>query len=195
MWWDDIQTYIRRHRAEIDLDEARDDLWLDIEEQLHPSARVRPFRWASLARTAAVVLISVGASYFSFGPGASVFSDARTSDPSTPKAEASEAGGLALNNPADQEFEEVEAYYSMQFAKQQKSLEAYDLQAYSFSEQYLEELKQVDEAYQELQEELKEEALFEHRVKTMIQTYELKIRILEQLMQQIRKTNQHEQRM
>lgn len=191
--WKKISEYIEDNRAEIDLDEPRIDLWMDIEEELHPKVRKHWFSRAPFLKVAAIVLFSVGISYVSFGP-ASIFKAKGVENiaeaPSTP---ASEAELDLFASEEDTELQEVETYYAMQVAKRQQNLEEYNLSEYTFSAQYLEELNSIDAAFEELRQELEQEGLYEHKIEAMVQTYELKIKILEQMLRQIRKAKKKEQ--
>ena len=189
--WKKIGEYISENRSEIDLDEPRLDLWIDIEEDLRPKVRKNWLSRAPFLKAAAIVLFSVGFSYLGFGPH-TLFEAA--SDEFI--AENDQLENMPLMEQIveeDEELQEVEAYYLMQVAEKQEDLKEYNLSEYSFVAQYMDELESIDEAFEDLKDELEGEGFYEHKVDALIKTYELKIRILEQLMRQIRKAENKSQ--
>ncbi len=189
--WKIISTYIHKHRKEIDLDEPRADLWMDIEEQLRPPAKKHWLSRAPYLKAAAMVFITAGLSYVSFGPRTVLVQEVELAPlPSeTEEVLMSEIEELpTLEEEPNDELEELETYYLMQLAKKQENLDQYNLNNYRFAKQYIQELEVIDRAFKELKEELTQEGLYEYRIEAVVQTYELKIKILEQLLHQIQKS-------
>jgi len=190
--WNQIASYISSHRREIDLDVPRPDLWMDIEEGLQASGKTHWFsRWPYL-KVAAVVLITLGLSYVSFGPGFDHPQHQEQTETSSEPEYAPLADATPNIEEEDTEFQELETYYLMKLARQQQSLEPLMKEKQELARAYLDELEQIDQTYEELKRELSQEGPYEYRVKLLIQTYELKLRILKQLQQQILKAKEHE---
>lgn len=184
--WKEIEQHIETNRKGIDLDLPGDDIWAGIEAELGgPPARVKSTRehWFSRApywKVAAIVLMTVGISYFSFRPGPLV---SHTSQGITSsETQATESAFSPLPN---EELAELESYYLGQFNERWEELGQYDLRQFQFTSQFMEELEEVDDNYQELRQEIAEEGYHEQMIEGLIKTHKLKLKILSSLLQKI----------
>lgn len=191
--WEEIEKHITTHRPELDQDLPDDQIWAGIEAGLaeRPKRKVRPLREHGFSRApywkvAAIILLTIGGSYFAFHPHPlRLFTQNQVKNtdeqPSITAAQPQQAEPLP-----DPEIAELESYYLSQFNERWAELGRYDLRQFQFTGQFMAELEEVDENYQELRQEIANEGYHAHMVEGLIKTYELKIEILESLLKQIK---------
>ena len=179
--WEKIETYIRDHREEIDRDEPSPMVWNNIEKALKPEAKVKKMSLWSYVRAAAMVMIAVGAGYWW-----SVF---QPDIPLVPgNGQSSILEGIHLIEHSIPEMEEVETYYTMEFAERMEKIKKYDLKQFPATESYMKDLAQVDECIAEIKKDMEEEGFHDQIIEAMITNFDQKIAILEQLLIQLEKT-------
>jgi hypothetical protein len=190
--WEDIEKHIDTYRDELDPDMPGEHLWEGIAAGLPAAPQskralpVRGFHHLPYWKAAAIILLTIGASYFAFHPNPVGFL-AHSSNGSTggePSVLGKNAGQTSPLR--DGELAEIESYYLGRFNKRWEELNRYDLRRFQFAGQFMQELEEVDGNYREIREEITQEGYHEHMVEGLIKTYELKIEILESLLKQIK---------
>lgn len=187
--WPEIEAYIRKNRQALDVEEPRPELWGEIEKKLDNvilpvSPRKHFFMRYPYWKVAAIVLVTVGLCYIIFTQH-SMRQRAQVLSGSFTQMTFSKQPGI--NNP---EVMELESYYFMEINQRLDQLEQYELDKYHFVPEFLEELAQAEQSYLDIKQDFLEDGVNERLVSGMIATYELKIKILEQLLQQIQESQQ-----
>ncbi len=196
--WNEIEKHIETHRDELDADLPGDAIWEGIAAGLDARRpRKRPLREHIFSRApywkvAAIVLLTTGASYFSFHPQPTAFltqvgTESAGDTQGQETQEKAEATAFPLPDP---ELAELDAYYLNQFNERWEELHRYDLHRFQFVGQFMQELAEVDHNYRELRQEIAEEGYHRHMIEGLIKTHELKIKILESLLIQIKNDEQ-----
>lgn len=181
---DDFEKFVRKNREEFDFKEPNIDLWANIEQQLNEkgeekksplraivsdkstSIRRKMLRYASVAAVG-LLLLTVGGVIGSQWSGGNYSNE--------PVAE------ISLGEVSD-EYAELENYYS-----QQVSMNIEKLKKYNFDENILEDIAELDVAFQELKRELGDTQVMsdEEIIHAMIENYQMKINILERVLERI----------
>ncbi|MBI1226164.1 MAG: hypothetical protein GC192_13095 [Bacteroidetes bacterium] len=165
---ENLEKFIRENRAEFDTGVPSLDVWANLDRHLdrqRPSGRVV---WMRRLRVAAAVLVlltagGIGGAYL-FNPHKSVES-------------------LSDVSP---EHAEMERYLSSQVNAKLAKLASYKQDGIVKAD-----IKELDETYEELRHELENapEGAEEKIVQAMIETYQTKINILEQVLEKVEKVN------
>jgi hypothetical protein len=170
---DSIEQFIQDHRQEFDDAVPSLKVWAEIDRQLQDEApsrtKVVRLRWVRLASIAASVVILIA-----FGMGVGFYlSDSTSSEPVT----------LASVSP---EYAEMEQYFTRSINDRMARLAHYEQ-----GESVINDLEQIDEVMKELQEELRNCPIGgeERIVENLIRTYQVKIAILERVLERM-ETNQ-----
>lgn len=170
---DKLEKYVLDHRDQFDDQEPDPSLWEKVETRKAPVIRIN---WKSAAwKVAAAVAIFIG-SYF--------FHDYMSSRNHLP-------GGLSKDaSPIAKELLEAEAYYSAQINMRKD--EVFRLTATNPEVRYEidREMVDLDRVFSELKEDLKDNADNEEVIEAMIQNYRLKLDILEEMLQQLKQSNE-----
>ena len=196
--WNEIEKHIETHRDELDADLPGDAIWEGIAAGLDARrARKKPLREHVFSRApywkvAAIVLLTTGASYFAFHPQPAAFlTHVGTENAGDTQGQETQEKAEATAFPLpDPELAELEAYYLSQFNERWEELRRYDLGQFQFAGQFIHELEEVDHNYRELRQEIAEEGYHVHMIEGLIKTHEMKIKILESLLIQIKKDEQ-----
>ncbi len=170
---DRLEDFVKQHREQFDLHEPDPSIWLKI----NPANKAlkqerRPMRWLRIA--AAVAMIFAGSTagiYFLTGEKADseVYSDLYT------------------------EIMETEQYYSQMVADRYEELQPFLDSNPSAEEMLSYDMNELDEVYEELKEDLKDNASNPEVIEAMILNYRVKLEILEDLLNQLKeKENQDE---
>jgi len=156
---DRLEDFIRNNRAELDIDEPSANLWKGIEEHI-PSQKKRKL-WTTMGVAASVMILVVAAYFLGMN---------NTSSSLDERSFASEM--------QFQEFEEASEYYTTTI--NHKFSQAKDA---GMDDDILNDLKQLDEVYNELKEEMltTEYQDKEFLINLMINNYKTKINILERI--------------
>jgi len=153
-----LEEYIRNHRAEFDHKEPREKLWTRIESELDGDTPNVGWIWK-----AAVVVLLAACGYLIWERG-----QIQTPDEI-----------VKVDLLVDPEFVETELYYTQLIAEQRRMVEQFDLDDPEIKENFRRDLASLDTAYQELQLEYVEtsnEAVLE----AMIDNLQLRMELLNQ---------------
>lgn len=156
---DSLEDFIRNNRSELDIDEPSSLIWNEIEGKIPSSNRRRLYTVLSVA---ASVMILVVAAYFM-----GLNSSTSSLDPE-----------VFASAEQYQEFQEASHYYNTEI--DYKIAEAKEV---GMDSDVVNDLKQLDEVYNELKEELltTEYQDKEYLIHLMIKNYKTKISILERI--------------
>lgn len=185
---DQLEKFVLDHREEFDTMEPSADLWSKIAAP-QPLA-TKPNRHISakkvLLRVAAVLVIFVASYYF----------HALVNGPNNPRF-ANQPTMSTEDQQLIQQMMESKAYYTSLIST--KTDEVYQLAANKplLREEIQEELKELDQEFLQLQNDLLDNTDSEEIIAAMIQNYRLKLQILEETRQQLQvrnkeKNNSHE---
>jgi len=188
---DNLEKFIRDNRKSFDELKPSPELWGKIEK---PESKTRIVNFNTMAigwktvvsRAAAVVVIFISSYYFH---------EYRSQRNANEVADNTES--TIENNPLYKELIEAEFYYTAQINERKNEL--FDLagDAPGLQRDVNIELEDLDAIYKELKEDLKDNAFNQEVVEAMIQNYRLKLEILEDILNQIKssqeKNNIHEQ--
>ncbi|PIE86157.1 MAG: hypothetical protein CSA05_02135 [Bacteroidia bacterium] len=181
---DKLERFVIDHKDEFDIYQPREELWDKIEKRPKQIEKI-PFNWKKYAYRAAVVTLIFMSSffiqkYFIFNP--------------KQQASQTEEAAPELQIP---ELIEAEIYYTGQINTRFQEVQKYFGNNPELEEQINYDFKELDVILEELKNDLKENIATEEIVNAMIQNYRIKVKILENLLYQIRKsepkTNSDEQ--
>ena len=170
---DRLEDFVKQHREQFDLHEPDPSIWLKI----NPANKVvkqerRPMRWLRIA--AAVAMIFAGSTagiYFLTGE----------------RADSDLYSDLYI------EITETEQYYSQMVADRYEELQPFLASNPSAKEMLSDDMDELEEVYNELKEDLKDNASNPEVIEAMILNYRVKLEILEDLLNQLKeKENQDE---
>jgi predicted CopG family antitoxin len=170
---DRLEKFVKQHRDQFDRYEPDPSIWLKI----NPSNTVamkqrRPMRWLRIA--AAVAMIFAGSTagiYFLTG----------------------EKGERDLySSELYREMSDTEQYYNQMVSDRYEELKPFLASNPAASEMLTSDMDELDDAYRELKEDLKDNASNPEVVEAMILNYRVKLEILENLLNQLKeKENQN----
>lgn len=169
---DRLEDFVKQHREQFDLHEPDPSIWLKINPANAPVIRERkPMRWLRVA--AAVAMIFAGSTagiYFLTGN----------------KAETDQ-----LSSELYMEIQETEDYYSQMVSRRYDELRPYLVSDPAAQEMLTADMEELDEVYNELKKDLKDNASNPEVIEAMILNYRVKLEILEDLLNQLKeKENQ-----
>jgi hypothetical protein len=169
---DRLEEFVKQHREQFDQHEPDPSIWLKINPGNQVVAKERrPMRWLRIA--AAVAMIFAGSTagiYFLTGEG--IEADRHSSE-------------LYLD------ILETEQYYSQIVSDRYKELKPFLVSNPGAKEMLSTDMEELDEVYEELKEDLKDNASNPEVVEAMILNYRVKLEILEDLLIQLKeKENQ-----
>jgi hypothetical protein len=169
---DRLEEFVKQHREQFDQHEPDPSIWLKINPANQSAAKERrPMRWLRIA--AAVAMIFAGSTagiYFLTGEG--IEADRHSSE-------------LYLD------ILETEQYYSQIVSDRYKELKPFLVSNPGAKEMLSTDMEELDEVYEELKEDLKDNASNPEVVEAMILNYRVKLEILEDLLIQLKeKENQ-----
>ena len=188
---DKLEQYIRDNRKGFDDLEPDPELWDKIKK---PESKVKVINinpiaigWRTFASRAAAVVVIFVSSYY--------FHDYRSQRNTNNIAESTES--VLENNPLYKELVEAEFYYTAQINDRKNELFMLAGETPGLQKDINKELEDLDAIYLELKEDLKDNAYNQEVVEAMIQNFMLKLEILEDILNQIKssqeKNNIHEQ--
>ncbi len=189
MKWKELEHYIQTHRDDLDVEAPGPKIWDQIEMELATEEKGKLskhfFAKYPYWKMAAIVLITVGICYVIFAQ--------------KPWEKPLNIAGHLTEQPFNErpldyhpEFAEVETYYSMKVQQQLEAIDQYDLRDFNFADEFLQEIKHADDSYVELKKDIYEDGYNEKLINGMIATYELKIKILQDLLHQIEQYKEQE---
>ncbi len=183
---DRLEDYIINHKDEFDNLEPSTDLWnriggtaisapdSKIEQTAPKKIRLNGVRW--ITRVAAAILIFTGSYYFH---------DYRSGQNTIAVNEASSLQNSQLYNT----LMEAEYYYSAQIGMEQERLYSLTVGNAPIREEIQNELKELDNEFNSLKEDLNDNQDNEEIIAAMIQNYRIKLRILQDMMIQLQQDN------
>jgi len=171
---DRLEDFVKQHREQFDQREPDPSIWLKI----NPANQVvkkehRPLRWLRIAAAVAMIFAGSTAGIY-FLTGEKDDPDLFSSDLYT-------------------EIRETEQYYSQMVADRYQELQPF-LAGNPLAEEMLAtDMDELDEVYEELKEDLKDNASNPEVIEAMILNYRVKLEVLEDLLNQLKeKENQDE---
>ena len=185
---DELESFVRENREAFDSLEPSPELWKRIipEEDASATKKAATPWYATVPfRAAAAVLVLVVASLFytQSGSNSEQLAEAETEAP---------AATENAKTPAEEQLEgiipellEAEAFYAQQVEEKLVELKQTDP---AMEEEIRYDLAELDRAYVELKQDLNEELANREIVEAMIQNYRLKLKVLESILEQLRKT-------
>ncbi len=180
--FDELEEFVRHNREAFDSLEPDPELWQRIVPQQEAPPQANGTRWyrAIGFRAAAAIafLFAAGVFWMQLRPAEQV-AEAQA-ETTVEHAEADEQ--LAGLIP---ELIEAEAFYAHQVEEKLGELKAVNP---DMETEIRYDLKELDSAYIELKEDLREDLANREIVEAMIQNYRLKLRVLESILEQLRKT-------
>ena len=170
---DRLEDFVKQHQEQFDLHQPDPSIWLKI-NPANASAVVRertPMRWLRVA--AAIAMIFAGSTagiYF---------------------LTANRAETDQFSNELYSEIQETELYYSQMVSERYDELRPYLATDKAAKEMLTADMEELDEVYNELKEDLKDNASNPEVIEAMILNYRVKLEILEDLLNQLKeKENQ-----
>ena len=174
---DKLEKYILDHREQFDELEPDPALWDKIGSRKAPVFRIN---WGGVAwRAAAVVAIFIGSYYFH---------DYMAS-------RKPEKGFLAgklddMESPMVKELIEAEAYYTSQINMRKEEVFKLTANSPDVQREINTELVEMDKVFEELKDDLKDNADNEEVIEAMIQNYRLKLDILEEMLNRLQESKE-----
>ncbi len=169
---DRLEDFVKQHQEQFDLHEPDPSVWLKVNPANAPIARERKtMRWLRVAATIAIIFAGFTAGvYFLTGN----------------KAETDQ-----LSNELYIEMMETEQYYNLMVSERFNELKPYLVSHPGANEMLTADLQELDDVYNELKEDLKDNASNPEVIEAMILNYRVKLEILEDLLNQLKeKENQ-----
>jgi len=169
---DRLEKFVKQHREQFDLHEPDPSIWLKINPDNKAVAEERrPMRWLRIAAVVAMIFAgSTAGIYFLTGERADT--DLYSSE-------------LYM------EIIETEQYYSQMVSDRYNELKPFLASDPVAKEMLTTDMEELDEVYNELKEDLKDNASNPEVIEAMILNYRVKLEILEDLLNQLKeKENQ-----
>ena len=168
---DRLEDFVKQHQEQFDLHEPDPSIWLKINPANQAQMQEpRSMRWLRIAATVALIFAaSTAGIYFLTGekPNQESYSE------------------LYL------EMMESEQYYSQMVSERYKELKPFLASDPATEEMLSSDMNELDEVYDELKEDLKDNASNPEVIEAMILNYRVKLEILEDLLNQLKeKENQ-----
>jgi hypothetical protein len=173
---DKLEKYILDHRQEFDDLEPDPSVWERVDTRKTPVIRIN---WKDIAWKAAAVAVIFTASYY--------FHDFMASRNQQKQEMLGNNNGEA--SPMVRELIEAEAYYSSQINLKKDEVFRLTAQNPEVRHEVDLELIDLDRVYNELKEDLKDNAANEEVIEAMIQNYRLKLEILEDMLMALEQNN------
>jgi hypothetical protein len=173
---DKLEKYILDHRQQFDDQEPDPALWDKIDKPKVPVIRIN---WKDIAWKAAAVAVIFVASYY--------FHDYMASRNQFSRGIMSRNAGK--NSPIVKELIEAEAYYTSQINLRKEEVFRLTSSNPEVRHEIDDEMTDLDRVYNELKDDLKDNADNEEVIEAMIQNYRLKLDILEEMLIRLKQSN------
>ncbi len=169
---DRLEDFVKQHREQFEQHEPDPSIWLKINPANQAEAQKRrPMQWLRIAAAVAMIFAGSTAGIY-FLTGERVDADRHSSE-------------LYL------EILETEQYYSQIVSDRYKELKPFLVSNPVANEMLSTDMEELDEVYEELKEDLKDNASNPEVIEAMILNYRVKLEILEDLLIQLKeKENQ-----
>jgi hypothetical protein len=175
---DKLEKYILDQRDRFDDLEPDPGVWDRIETR---KAKVLRIDWKGISWKAAVVAAIFVASYFFHD-----FMASRNQGEQRFMAENTEEAG----NPIVRELFEAEAYYTSLINMKKEEVFMLTSNSPDIQKEINSEMVELDKVFEELKEDLKDNAANEEVIEAMIQNYRLKLDILEEMLFRLKQSNE-----
>lgn len=175
---DKLERFIIDHRDQFNDLEPDPGLWNKIRGK---ETRTRNIHWAGIAWKAAAVVIIFVSSYF--------FHDYMDERKETRLMEQAQAGQDMEGFEDIQVLKDAEAYYTSLISAREEQLVQLLGDDKKILEDIMEEMKELDEIYIQLKRDLTDDVSNEEIIEAMVQNYRMKLFILEDILNQLQKTN------
>jgi hypothetical protein len=175
---DKLEKFVIDHREGFDDLEPDPGLWSKIQPGEEP--RARKISWSGIAWRAAAIVVIFVSSYFFHD-----YMDRREEL-------------LGEQAPTEQEMEgseeiqvlkDAEAYYSSMINSREEQIIQMLGNDTKILDEIMEEMKELDQHYNQLKNDLKDDIASEEIIEAMVQNYRMKLFILEDILNQLQKTN------
>jgi hypothetical protein len=167
---DSIEKFVHAHRDAFDDLEPRAEVWEKI-AATSTTPSTKRIEWRNVLWKAAAVLIIFAASFMA--------NEAWHQYRNAPIATTQEAAEMIeIQVP---ELLEAEVYYTTKVAQRLEEFEVYGQRHPELQNELAVELKELDEAFAELKEDLKDDMANEEILEAMIQNYRIKLKMLEEM--------------
>jgi len=171
---DRLEKFVREHREQFDLHEPDPSVWLKISPPAAPMGKERgTWRWLRIAAALAIIFAGFTAGIY--------FLSSNTSEEELYSSEMYE------------EIRETEAYYNQMVSDRYRELEIYLASDPGAKEMLDADMEELDRAYSELKEDLNDNASNPDVIEAMILNYRVKLEILEDLLNQIKEKENHDE--
>ncbi len=175
---DKLEKYVEEHRREFNDLEPSDGLWDRISDDLPQKTGIN---YPLFVRVAAAVLL-MAASYIYYVNTESNQQPAETT-----------ASAMQEQPKLYRELKEAEIYYTTKISETKDELFVVLDDQPELKQDIESELKELNEAYTELEDDLMDNASNEEIIEYMIQNHRLKLQILEQMLHQIKRARNYEE--
>ena len=169
---DRLEEFVKQHREQFDLQEPDPSIWLKINPANVPVIKERrPMRWLRVAATIAIIFAGSSAGIYFLTGERGVSSQ--------------------YSNELYLEMQETELYYTQMVAQRYNELEPFLAENPAAREMLYTDMEELDEVYEELKNDLKDNVSNPEVIEAMILNYRVKLEILEDLLNQLKeKENQ-----
>jgi len=178
---DNLEKFIKENRAAFDNLSPDPKMWDRINENKKPP-KVVSINWVRLMRQVAAVIVIFIASYF--------FHDYMSKRDNGSAGIKEMARKLNTGNEVLQLLAETEAYYTSKIIIKKEEIFRFAGSSPDIKDEINLEFSQLDAIYAELKNDLNDNAANEEVVEAMIQNYRIKLEILEDILHQLKKSNE-----
>lgn len=178
---DKLEKFIKENRNQFDTLEPGDHLWENIAGD---DPKIRSINWKDVAMKIAAAVVIFIASYF--------FHDLINSDGKSEMAFDDKKEIIdEETNPKMNDLYEAEAYYTSQIDIAKQELIDQEDVSPEIKMELRNEFLELDSTYADLENDLKENVGNERVVEAMIQNYRIKLEILEEVLSQLKETEEN----
>jgi hypothetical protein len=175
---DKLEKFIIDHRDQFNDLEPDPGLWNKIRGK---ETRTRKINWAGIAWKAAAVVVIFVSSYF--------FHEYMDSRKGSRLLEQTQMSQDMEGFEDMQVLKDAEAYYTSMINAREEQLIKLLVDDKEILNDIMEEMKELDEIYVQLKKDLKDDVANEEIIEAMVQNYRMKLFILEDILNQLQKTN------
>jgi hypothetical protein len=171
---DRLEEFVRQHREQFDLHEPDPSVWLKINPSAAPIGKERgTLRWLRIAAALAIIFAGFTAGIY-FLTGNATQEELYSSE-------------------LYEEIRETEEYYNQMVSDRYRELETFLASDPTAKEMLDADMEDLDRAYAELKEDLNDNASNPDVIEAMILNYRVKLEILEDLLNQIKEKENHDE--
>ncbi len=189
--WKQIESYIKQHRRELDIEEPSPHIWEQIEQKLDTDEKPKyVFTYFPYWKVAAIILITILLSYLGFH-----FDGKKTSNQllsHMPPDSIKDMWVEWQDKSSPSELSDLELFYTMQESQYWMEIDQFELTSFPFSGDYLQSLEQLEQDEQRLKLLISERGINEHLLEAIIKINRQKLDLLENLLLLIEKTQEQQ---